>query len=109
MDLFESATLKWEFPSRVRSDKGGENKLVWEKMCAVRGENRGSFLAGSSIHNQRIERLWRDVWTYVCHQFYYTFQAMENQGIFFSFVIIYLTCINIRADLRCAKLRLSEK
>jgi len=78
--LFDKATDQWGFPSRVRSDKGGENQLVWVQMEAVRGENRGSFLASSSVHNQRIERLWRDVWTYVCHQFYYTFQAMENQG-----------------------------
>lgn len=84
LDLFETSTENWGFPSRVRTDKGGENQMVWGRMALVRGENRGSYLAGSSVHNQRIERLWRDVWTYVCHTFYYTFQAMENQGIYFE-------------------------
>ena len=35
------------------------------------------------MHNQRIERLWRDVFCIVCHMFYYTFQAMEESGILY--------------------------
>ena len=60
--------------------KGGENVLVWEAMEELRGEPRGSYITGSSARNQRIERPWRDVWAYVCHQFYYTFQALEEEG-----------------------------
>lgn len=80
-ELFNNAAERYGTPSRVRTDKGGENTLVWEKMVHIRGENRGSYLASSSVHNQRIERLWRDVWNYVCNEFYYTFQAMIDQGI----------------------------
>ncbi len=79
--LFREATDNFGLPSRVRTDKGGENVLVWEIMEQLRGPNRGSFLASTSTRNQRIERLWRDVWMYVCHIFYYTFQGMEAEGM----------------------------
>ena len=66
---------------QVRTDCGGENVRVWELMEEYRGPNRGSYLAGSSVHNQHIEQLWRDVFCMVCHIYCHTFQAMEEQGI----------------------------
>ena len=80
-DLFLNATQEYGWPSRVRTDHGGENTQVWQLMEDRRGPNRGSFLVGSSTHNQRIERLWRDVFRCVAHIFYYTFQAMEESGL----------------------------
>ena len=55
--LFRKAREEYGVPSRVRSDKGGENILVCQLMISCRGLGQGSHIAGSSIHNQRIERL----------------------------------------------------
>eukprot|EP00794_Sanderia_malayensis_P002881 gene2881-3333_t len=81
LDLFRMVTAKHGVPSPVRTDKGGENVLVWQEMESFCGLNRNSYLSGTSTRNQRIERLWRDVWMYVCHIFYYTFQGMEAEGV----------------------------
>ena len=80
-ELFLRAIQSFGLPSRVRTDRGGENVGTWQEMEQRRGSNRGSYLAGTSTHNQRIERLWRDVFRCVAHIFYYTFQAMEETGL----------------------------
>ena len=80
-ELFLDAIQSFGLPSRVRTDRGGENVDVWQEMEQRGGPNRGSYLAGTSTHNQRIERLWRDVFRCVAHIFYYTFQVMEENGL----------------------------
>lgn len=56
---FMDATQEYGLPSRVCTDLGGENVMVWEYMEELRGAGRNSYLTG---HNTRIERLWRDVY-----------------------------------------------
>uniref|UniRef100_A0A7M5X2K0 Integrase catalytic domain-containing protein n=1 Tax=Clytia hemisphaerica TaxID=252671 RepID=A0A7M5X2K0_9CNID len=81
LSLFEQAIATFGIPSRVRTDFGGENVLVWRAMEDLRGLNRGSALRGTSQQNQRIERLWRDVYRSVCCTYYYLFHTMETNGI----------------------------
>ena len=81
LEQFLEAIEKYGTPSRVRTDFGGENVGVWELMENLMGRNRGSALRGTSTQNQRIERLWRDVFRCVCSTYYYMFQAMSDLGI----------------------------
>ncbi|XP_013384162.1 uncharacterized protein LOC106154373 [Lingula anatina] len=81
MEHFMEAVDTYGCPLRVRSDYGTENVEVARYMIETRGPNRGSFPTDKSTHNQRIERLWRDVRECVTSIFSDIFHFMEDEGI----------------------------
>ena len=53
LSCFQKGVETYGLPNKVRSDLGGENVSVWRYVLEKHGN--------ASTHNERIERLWRDV------------------------------------------------
>lgn len=81
MTSFLNAVARYGVPSRVRTDHGGENRDVCVMMNIFRGSGRGSAIRGRSVHNQRIERLWVDMWRGLTNVYYNLFHFLEAEGI----------------------------
>ena len=75
---FMEATEIHGLPYRVRSDFGGENMEVW-RYVIEQHRNDSAVITGSSTHNERIERLWRDVFRSVSSLFYDVFRMLEDE------------------------------
>lgn len=76
------AATQYGLPSRVRCDRGGENVRVLEFMLSHPecGPGRGSCITGQSVHNQRMEVLWRDLFMGCIWLLYHLFYTLEDSG-----------------------------
>ena len=77
---FISATDTYGLPKKIRTDGGGENVDVWRYMI-MRHHSSSCVIVGSSVHNTRIERLWRDVRKSVLEPTRITLIGLEEEGI----------------------------
>ena len=89
LELFKDAIKnnRGLWPSRIHVGRGVETVLIRvicfdlsDETVTHWGKGRYSFIAGSSTSNQRIERLWRDVFRCVCHFFISLYILWNNKA-----------------------------
>ena len=76
LSQFNHAVQEFQWPLIIRTDHGGENQDVWAKMQEKHGPH--AVLVGSSVHNERIGRMWRDVNEKVTRKYKDLFQTMTD-------------------------------
>ena len=93
MASFFDAVSMFGVPDKVRSDLGGENVEVWRYMFEQH-LSESAVVVGSSTHNERIERLWRDVHRCVAVLYADIFREMESDGRFNCMNEVDLFCLH---------------
>ena len=78
LQCFINGTQEYDLPSHVRGDKGVENVDIARLMIMKKELNCRSFIAGRSIHNQR---LWAEVNRVSSSYYKDLFNFMQNDGI----------------------------
>jgi len=80
LNLFRDCVQRDVVPQRIYTDQGGENIQVAHYMLATRGPGHhgDTIMVGKSVHNQRIERLWRDI-NHITYMYKMYFHILSNQ------------------------------
>ena len=81
LSAFINGVESYGLPNKVRSDLGGENVQVWRYVQEEHNDGFLHVIVGSSTHNERIERLWRDVHRCVLQPFANKFYSLEQSGL----------------------------
>ena len=103
--IFSRGIQHFGIPSRIRVDGGGEFVHINTFMERANGFDQGSYISGRSVHNQRIERLWRDVYCKVLDKYYKLFHYMEDNNVLDLTNDVHIYCLHhvflprIQADL----------
>jgi hypothetical protein len=99
---FKEAVAKYGIPKKVRTDQGMENLDIARYML----DNGYGMITGKSVHNQRVERMWRDVYEGVLSYFHDLFFYMEEESILdplderhiYALHFVFLSNINHKLD-----------
>lgn len=80
-ELFRDAVLRWGAWRNIRADFGGENIGVKRLVAKIDAAGQPSvYIAARSVHNQRIERYWREFY-YVRMGIERLLSAIEEDGL----------------------------
>ena len=90
LDLFQNSVALFYLPDHIRSDRGGKNMDIWRYIIANHNHVYSCVITESSVHNERVERLWRDVNRSV----YSIFATLESNGLFDPLNEVDLYCLH---------------
>lgn len=94
LSAFQDAVYDYGLPSRIRSDLGGENVDVWRYMIEQLSD-MSAVITGCSTHNERIERLWRDVYRSVGILFREVFFKLEDDELLNPLNEVDMFCLHL--------------
>lgn len=80
VEAFLQGVSVYGLPEVVRSDHGGENVDVWRYMLSIH-QDPSCIITGNSVHNERIERMWRDISQNISQSFIATFYELEEEEV----------------------------